>query len=304
MFPADIKNSMKTCLLNIFWAKKDIIKFFKDNGCTQKDLTILNDPSLMNRSSIIDILFQLLDEKADNGLGQYRSILQSLLSWNTFDPYYFDKLKKLNRADAERALDHLRQIQELRDAKIKEERTRKKEADDKAQKAVMTKEELKKHFYELFKSDVNVQKRGYQFEKILLELARIDSLEVTEGFRVVGEQIDGAFKFEGEHYLFEAKWQDKESSNEPVYQMVGKIEGKMYGRGFFISINGFSDYVVQSLVKGKAIKTILADGGDITQVIEGYISFKEMIDKKVKAAQTKGHIYIDALTEKSKANEG
>jgi hypothetical protein len=46
----------------------------------------------------------------------------------------------------------------------------------------------------LFKSEINVQKRGYQFEKILLELARLDNLEVTEGFRVVGEQIDGAFK--------------------------------------------------------------------------------------------------------------
>jgi hypothetical protein len=80
MFPSDIKNSMKTCLLNIFWAKKDIIKFFKDNGCTQKDISILDDPSLLNRSSIIDTLFQLLDEKPDNGLGQYRSMLQSLLT--------------------------------------------------------------------------------------------------------------------------------------------------------------------------------------------------------------------------------
>jgi hypothetical protein len=166
----------------------------------------------------------------------------------------------------------------------------------------MSKDELKKMFYNLFKSEINAQKRGYQFEQILLELARIDNLEVTEGFRVVGEQIDGAFKFDGEHYLFEAKWQDKASSNEPVYQMAGKTDGKLYGRGFFISINGFSDYVVQSLVTGKAIKTILADGGDITQVIEGFISFKEMIDRKVKAAQTKGNIYIDPITEKSKIN--
>jgi hypothetical protein len=43
------------------------------------------------------------------------------------------------------------------------------------------------------------------------------------------------------------------------------------------------------------------DGGDIMMVLEGYLSFSEMIDKKVKAAQTKGLIYVDAVTGKSKA---
>jgi hypothetical protein len=112
----------------------------------------------------------------------------------------------------------------------------------------------------------------------------------------MGEQIDGALKLDGEHYLLEAKWQDAAASNEPLYQFAGKILGKMYGRGFFISINGFSDYVVRSLVHGKAINCILIDGADLIPILDGHIGFAEMLDKKVHAAQTRGLIYVHVLS--------
>lgn len=98
----------------------------------------------------------------------------------------------------------------------------------------------KKNFLDLHSGKTSTQQRGYELERILLELGRLSQLEVTKPFRIVGEQIDGAVKYDGEHYLIEAKWQDKSSSNEPVYQFVGKVEGKMYGRGIFVSVHGFS----------------------------------------------------------------
>ncbi|NTW19610.1 MAG: hypothetical protein HGA42_08375, partial [Nostocales cyanobacterium W4_Combined_metabat2_030] len=79
-----------------------------------------------------------------------------------------------------------------------------------------------------------------------------------------------------------------------------KVEGKMYGRGIFISVNGFSDNVVESIVKGKALQTIFIDGGDLVLVLEGHLTFSQLIDIKVKAAQTRGEIYIDPLTDKPK----
>jgi hypothetical protein len=84
-----------------------------------------------------------------------------------------------------------------------------------------------------------------------------------EAFRVNGEQIDGAVKFDGEHYLIEAKWQEKSASNEPVYRFAGKVSGKLYGRVLFVSVNGFSPEVVRSLVMGKEIQTLLVDGEDV-----------------------------------------
>ncbi len=70
----------------------------------------------------------------------------------------------------------------------------------------------------------------------------------------------------------------------------------MYGRGLFVSVQGFSEHVIQSIVQGKAIKTIFVDGEDLVLVLESQLSFSDMIDKKVRAAQTKGLIYVHPIT--------
>jgi hypothetical protein len=46
------------------------------------------------------------------------------------------------------------------------------------------------------------------------------------------------------------------------------------------------DKIRERLPRGKAIKTIFVDGHDLVLVLEGFLSFTAMIDKKVKAAQT------------------
>ena len=151
-------------------------------------------------------------------------------------------------------------------------------------------------FLRLHAGELKPQQRGYALERILVELAKVESLEVTEPFKTHGEQIDGAVKYDGEHYLVEAKWQDISAANEPVYQFVAKIEGKMYGRGLFVSVHGFSSNVIDSVVRGKAIKTIFIDGEDLVLVLEGHVSFRDMIDTKVKAAQTRGLVYAHPIS--------
>lgn len=51
------------------------------------------------------------------------------------------------------------------------------------------------------------QQRGYRFELWLKELFATFRLKPGDAFRIVGEQIDGSFKMEGDFYLLEAKWQ-------------------------------------------------------------------------------------------------
>lgn len=299
-FPSDIKGGMRDCILGLLWPKDHIVQFFTDNGCTTSDIRVLGEYKELPRYKIVDHMFDHLSAKSDGGLGPYRAMLQALTNWSQFDPYYFNKLKKLNRADAERAIAHLKQLQEIRDHKIKEERKLREAKESASQNPKQSIEALKAKYIGLIQGSSKPQRRGYELEEILQELGKLAALEVTEPFRVNGEQVDGAIKFEGEHYLIEAKWQDKASANEPVYQFVGKIEGKFYGRGIFISVNGFSDNIVSSLVHGKAIKTMFVDGEDLMMVLENLQSFSQMLDKKVKAAQTKGEVYINAITGKSK----
>ncbi|SAL64588.1 hypothetical protein AWB74_03491 [Caballeronia arvi] len=299
-FPSDIKNAMCDCILKLFWAKDDIVNFFKSNGCNSNDLKSLGNPKDWTRKALVIRMFDHLSQRPDEGLGQFRAMLNSLINWTHFDPFYFDTLGKLNREEARRSIEHLGQLQEIRDHKIHEERRQRELREAESQRGQSALPELKAKFISLLQGEVVGAKRGYALEGILQETCKASSLSVTEPFRTRGEQIDGAVKFDGEHYLIEAKWQDKAAANESVYQFAAKIEGKMYGRGLFVSINGFSENVISSLVAGKAIKTIFIDGADLITVLEGIISLSDMLDRKVKAAQTKGLIYIDAVTGKEK----
>lgn len=297
-FPADVKGCMRDCILSLLWPRKDIVRFFEKHGCTKAEIGRLqiDGESALKRHEIVDALFDALAARPDNGLGPFRAMLQSLLTWSHFDPYYFDKLRKLDRATATRNLEHLRQLQEIRDAKIKSERERRAAQEAERQRATASLDELRAEYLDLLANKVSRQELGYALERILAELARIAGLEATQPFRVDGEQIDGALKFDGEHYLIEAKWQERSASNEPVYQFAGKVAGKLYGRGLFISVNGFSPEVIRSLVTGKEIQTLFIDGEDLILVLEGHLSFRAMIDRKVKAAQTKGLIYVHPIS--------
>ncbi|MDC6378856.1 restriction endonuclease [Pseudomonas graminis] len=263
-FPSDIKQAMRQCILKLLWPKDDIVRFFESNSCTKADIRALGDYKALARAGIVDAMFTHLASRSDSGLGQFRAILQSLISWQHFDDYYFVKLAKLDRQEAERAINHLKQLQEIRDHRIHEQRKEQERRENEDRTATTFLAHLKAQFIALLQGSLTGSKRGYALEGILHELGRLSALEVTEGFRVNGEQIDGAIKFDGEHYLIEAKWQDKAAANEPVYQLATKIGGKMYGRGLFISIHGFSDHVVTSLTAGKALKTNFLSMGAIS----------------------------------------
>jgi len=94
-FPNDIKLAMRDCILKLLWPKDDIVAFFKANSCTARDIRALGEYKSRPRYAIVDSMFAHLAQKPDEGLGQYRAILQSLISWKHFDPYYFDTLKRI-----------------------------------------------------------------------------------------------------------------------------------------------------------------------------------------------------------------
>ncbi|QAY68514.1 restriction endonuclease [Paenibacillus protaetiae] len=300
-FPKDITDAMRTCILAIFWPKEQIVDFLKNNGCTNRDLKTVLSQGLenKNRAAIIDEVFGQLNARDDKGIGQFRAMLASIINWDHFDPYYFKQLKRLDEAEAKRCINHLKQVQEIRDAKTKELR---KQADERRAAAApkISLVDLETEFINLYRGYSSNQNRGYQLETLLKKLSDFSNLSFSEPFKLNGEQLDGSLKLDGENYLVEAKWHDSLTASDALYHFAYKVEGKMYGRGLFISINGYSRDAVKALIAGKSIKTILIDGGDLSMVFSGTIPFFEMLDAKIRAAQTKGLIYIDPLNFKSK----
>ncbi len=130
-FPKDIMDCMKGCILSIFWPKKDIVDFMGKVGCTSRELIAESEYKELHRAEIIDRIFANLEKRSDSGIGQFRCMLKELTEWDYFNSYYFEKINKLDESVAKRNIAHLKQLQEIRDHKIKQERLRQEEQERK-----------------------------------------------------------------------------------------------------------------------------------------------------------------------------
>jgi hypothetical protein len=256
--------------------------------------------SELKRAEIIQDVFYRLGRRSDRGFTVFQTMLARLNEWSYFDPYWFEQQGKLDRTHAEDRLAALREMLAKRNAATQTHRSR---AADSANSYNANQARLKllSDFRLLAQGALKPQDRGREFEKLLVRLFDQQGVPMSGNFRLVGEEIDGTFKFEGENYIVEAKWQDASVITEALYKFAMKAEGKMYGRGLFISVNAYSNQGLPALIAGKHIKTILVDGEDLTLVLEGKITLSEMLDAKIRAAQIRGAVYIHPVTNASKA---
>jgi hypothetical protein len=132
--------------------------------------------------------------------------------------------------------------------------------------------------------------RGKELERIFTELVRISGLPVEEPFRIVGEEIDGAVKYDGHYYLVELRWRAKKADQAQIAGLYLKVEGKLDARGIFIAMNGYSDEVLEALPRGKAVKVILLDGVHITRVLAGQYTLTDLLAHAIAHASLRSAI--------------
>jgi hypothetical protein len=172
---------------------------------------------------------------------------------------------------------------------------RKEEAEQKRTRSLAFKnklEELKSKFCSIAMSSSNPQQRGYELEKFLNELFILFDLDPKSSFKIAGEQIDGAFTFDNNDYLLEAKWQQKLVDAGELYKFAGILSGKLKNTlGLFISINGFSPECTTT--KSEALKAmILMDGADLNAILDDRITLRKMLYRKRRHASQTGNIYF------------
>jgi hypothetical protein len=114
------------------------------------------------------------------------------------------------------------------------------------------------------------QRRGYLLQDLLNRLFDLHEVPVVRSFTRNGgaEQIDGAFKLEGWHYVVECRWRDKLADVRQLDGLLGQVgrSGKQT-MGVFLSINGWSEHV-SGLLKQNPEKCIfLMDGYDLRCVL-------------------------------------
>lgn len=152
--------------------------------------------------------------------------------------------------------------------------------------------ELREEFVSLHHQDP--QERGYSIEKFLNKLFELFDIDAKGPFRVIGEQIDGAFTFEGTEFLREAKWRNEKSAAADLDTFAAKIRRKLDNTlGLFLSMNGFQETAVSLHSQNRPIM-ILMDGADLNAVIEGRLELPALLGRERQHAARTGEIYLNA----------
>lgn len=292
--PFDLKNAIKDCLCNLFYRKKDLLEFFSSIGCTRSDMNGTSEG--ITKAANIDILLSNLELKQDGGILQKRKLRDSLLSWTDYDSYWFNN-GSLDSGIAKKSVENLRKImgKKTEQEKEVEEAKKRKERVNSIRVKNLKLEELNNCFKNLCSMQEETQKRGYELEKLLVNVFEFFGVKVEAPFKLVGEQIDGSFNFQGNNYILEAKWQNQQSANNHLYTFAYKIESNtLYPRGVLLSINGFSEDAVSRITHNKKPQLVLLDAADLILVLDGTISLPTLLEGKIKHAQTRGEIYVNA----------
>lgn len=287
--------ALKEALAKVYWYKSDLRSFL--THC-------LSDPALLSRINWNEykrnIVATLIDHLAKNEEIYQKDLLR--LMTETCEVTDFSHLSKLEdgkrkAAEAEQAVEALREhVKGYRDLQEEEKAAeeRRKRAHEKMMRVNAVQDELNRlqqEFFTLVSAEAP-QQRGFSLEKVLEGLFALFELDPKASFRNTGEQIDGAFSFDGIDYLLEAKWQQDPVPPKELDSLAGKLSRKLDNTlGLFLSVNGFSEDAVKVHSSGRRL-IILMDGSDLMAVLEGRIDLVQLLHRKRRKAAETGNIYL------------
>jgi len=127
-------------------------------------------------------------------------------------------------------------------------------------------------------------RRGYLLQDLLNRTFDLHEVPVFRSFtRNDGaEQIDGAFRLEGWHYIVECRWREKLADIRQLDGLLGQVQrsGKQT-MGMFLSINGWSENVPPTLKQNPEKCILLMDGYDFRCVLAGDTDLRELLIAKL-----------------------
>ena len=282
-FPDNILTALKEAVINVFWKKIDVRNLF--SRCEVPHILISAQDWNAYKFHIVSPVLDALNSSEEE-LGPLRRILQETLEYKDGNHLLWIQDGKKRKREAERCLDHLRLLVKDYDAAKRTEReqreARKRQAQEKQGKAAFNARlhEIYQRFI-VYHENPNRQKRGYALEEILYDTFLLFELNPQGAFRRVGEQIDGAFYHDGNHFLLEAKWTSDPSNLSDLRDLDGAVGSSLDNTlGLFVSLNGFTKNSLDAYVQGSRPKLICMDGMDLMTVLNDQIDLNDLLKRK------------------------
>jgi hypothetical protein len=292
VFTEEIEVLIKDGISNLYWYNADLYKAWVRSGVTE---TVKNEVAalkneegtkLSKRRQMDELYERLKSIEFDRRLEISRNFVRLLIEQKSFAP----QNEKHRTETAERASLKLRALIQDQE-KSREYRESIRNRAERASRETYDSKlgELRERFSEAH--EFEPQQKGYAFEGLFTDLMRVSGIPVEEPFKIVGEQIDGAIKYDGHYYLIELKWTAGRTEPKEIAGFYYKVDGKMQGCGIFLAMNGYTAGALENLPTAKELKVLLLDGQHIANVFFGMYTFQELLEHAIKQASIKGSIY-------------
>jgi len=208
--------------------------------------------------------------------------------------------RKLRLDQATRAVAHLKSVTKAYSANLATE-----EVEDAARKAAAAQaaamrkftddvNDLKDRFLAL-QIETDKRKRGYALESLLADLFLLYDLEPRLAYSLELEQIDGAFSFDTDDYIVEARWRQDLADRGDGDIFAAKVRSKgKNATGLFLSIAGFTAAFLKRFEEATPFVTL--DGADLFMVLDGRVRLDDLLKAKKRHANETGSCHLPANT--------
>jgi hypothetical protein len=299
MYPPEAIHALKEALKSVYWYKDDLRLFLRSldlpKGLLERQGW--HDPKEYKVRIVSAIIDQLVS-MGEHGLGPMRRLIKAVATISQFD--HLSRLDDGARKaqTARDSVARLRAIVATHDKGLlgqdhRQSRTPRPGAvrDPDARNEEV--QRLQRQFFELATVDDH-RRRGLLFEPFLKDLFAAHDLDPRGSFRATGEQIDGAFEFDGTQFLLEAKWEKSPQGVEALDAFARKVERRLENTlGLFVSLESFSAEGLEAFRHTRS-SIILMDGEDLAIVLQGLIDFRDLLKRKIRHASHKGDPYLRA----------
>jgi len=296
----EVLNCLKEALVSIYWYKPDLNTFLR-GALTHTTLMGGINWTCDKKREAVDIVINRIAESPE----KYQSDLMCLIA-SVCDMTEFEHLAHLEGGPekvkrAKRSVELLKS----RAGKVRtllEEQTRESMRREKRDQEIATSSSFNETLKSLHKQFATIsnmadsQAKGFQLEKLLRDLFELFDLDPRASFRIVGEQIDGAFTFDSTDYLLEAKWQKIPTGVSDLDSFSSKVKRKLENTlGLFVSMGGYSPDGISAHSRGDKV-LIALEGAHLVAVLEGRLRMDDLLLRARRHAAQTGEVYLP-LTE-------
>ena len=287
--------ALKEALGKLYWYKSDLRSFL--SHCI-RDTSILGtiDWNAYKVQIASDLIDRLVDT-GDRGLPILTRLCQEVCEVTNFK--HLERLEG-GEEKAKRAKEACEQLRSLfqTHARVEDEeelaRQRQQRESERLARSGAVRQKLGgiRDRYMGFVVAEDTQARGYELERIMYDVFELFDLDPKASFKVIGEQIDGAFSLEGTDYLFEAKWQKARCGAADLDSFSAKVQRKLDNTlGVFLTVNGCSEDGLAAHQRGRA-SILVMDGAHLMAVLEERIDFTSLLIRLRRHASQTGDIYL------------